>query len=857
MHPTGEFPHSAVPTSTVLEEGWTLSRVGGDPAPFPIEELPARVPGCVHTDLMEAGLIADPYRGTNEHITDWIGRADFRYRCRFSVPRPADGERIAVHFEGIDTVAAITLNGSLLGTVRDMHRSYEFDVTDLLRRADGENVLDVVISAPVSEARAAAERMGDRPQSGNAHPFNAIRKMACNFGWDWGPDLATSGLHRPVRLIRWSRARLKDPLSVVASLTGGALENGERVGTVRVRPFLDVDLPALGVERLEDAGLEAAVTVSGPCGDGPDSPAGPPVAATRARLTGEDDILLQVPDPRLWWPVGEGDQPLYTVEVAVTGPDGEVLDRRRTRVGFRSVELVTRPDEHGTSFTVAVNGRELFLRGANWIPDDCFVSRVGPEDYRRGIRDALDAHMNVMRIWGGGLFADDWMLERCDELGLMVWQDFPFACAAYSEGPELADEVAREAVENVIRMAGHPALVLWNGSNENVEGYVHWGWQDRLAPGQSWGLGYYTDLLPAVVEEWDGTRPYTPTSPFNPVDLMDPRNPDHGSVHSWQVWNQIDYTHYRDSVPRFCAEFGFQGPAERATLAEYLDDDPLAPDSPGMALHEKAADGLRKLADGFAPHLPQPVDFEDWHFTTSLNQARAVECGISWFRSWWPRCAGSIVWQLNDCWPVSSWAAVDSTGRRKLLWYALRDLYEDHFLTVQPRDGGLAVIASNLSARPWEGDLVIERRGLDGTVLACVGTPVSVGARDNAVVSPPAALLRPADPARELLVARLGERRALWWFVEDVDLALEPARLRITRGEGVITATAENLVKDLTVLCGADGRGGIAAGPRRATLLPGETVSFGTDAGARLRSVNDLLEASRRAWAAPEAPEQE
>lgn len=764
----------------------------------------------MHTDLLEAGLIADPFHGTNEHLTDWIGLSDVRYRCRFATPAgtpprtPSEpfeptsesseayetagpSERVTLRFEGVDTVADIVLNGTLLGRVADMHRSYDFDVTDLLRPglpqdAGGSpaetgapdcNVLDVVIHAPVTAAREAARRIGDRPQTGNAHPFNAIRKMACNFGWDWGPDLATSGLFRPVQLIRWRTARLRDPLSVVAAVAPGA---GGQVGTVRVQPFVDLD-----------------------------------PAATLATAD-------------------------LTVDVCLTDPQGRTLA------------------------TVRVNGRDLFLRGANWIPDDVFVSRIGHQNYRRGIADALDAHMNVLRIWGGGLFADEWMLERCDEVGLMIWQDFPFACAAYAEEPELSRQVEAEAVENVIRMSVHPSLILWNGSNETIEGYVHWGWQDHLAPDQSWGLEYYTRLLPEIVAHWDGTRPYTPTSPFNPVDLMDPRNPDHGSVHSWQVWNQLDQTHYRDSVPRFCAEFGFQGPAERATLAEYLDDDPLTASSPGMVLHEKAADGLRKLEDGSAPHLPRPVDFEDWHFTTSLNQARAIECGISWFRSWWPRCAGSIIWQLNDCWPVSSWAAVDSRGRRKLLWYALRDLYDDHFLTIQPRPtdglGGVpTVVASNLAGSSWEQTLSVQRCDLGGRVLDSLTTPVVVGPRDNLTIALPQSLITPADPSRELIVAQLGDRRALWWFVEDIDLALEPADLDIIPGEAMITVTAHNLVKDLCLLCGP-GDPVLTSGRRRLTLLPGQTAVLHLDsarpsdstrpAGPRLRSVNDLLEAARR-----------
>ncbi|GMA24055.1 hypothetical protein GCM10025864_18140 [Luteimicrobium album] len=474
----------------------------------------------------------------------------------------------------------------------------------------------------------------------------------------------------------------------------------------------------------------------------------------------------------------------------------------------------------------------MWVKGANWIPDDAFPHRVNRDRYAARIAQAEAANINLLRVWGGGIYEADDFYDLCDERGILTWQDFLFACAAYSEDDPLRSEVEAEARDNVARLMPHPSLVLWNGSNENVWGVRVWGFEKRLQ-GRSWGLGYYEDLLPSVVHELDPGRPYSPSSPWSgdlPIRTdLDPNSPDHGSMHSWELWNRQDYPHYRDEVPRFMAEFGWQGPPAWSTLTRALHDAPLTPESPGMLVHQKAMSGNDKLTDGLVAHLPLPDDMGDWHWAMSLNQANAVQLAVEHLRSWAPRNMGSVVWQLNDCWPVTSWAAVDGDGHAKPLLHALAHAHADRLVTVQPRDGGLAVVVVNDTAVPWSGDVVLQRLTFEGLEEDATKVAVEVAARGTATVAVPAALGAPGDPRDEVLVATLGEQRGLWFFAEARDSALEAPRLQARAvaegGAWRVTVTAENLVRDLTLLADVVDPS-LEATDGLVTLLPGETTTF-------------------------------
>ncbi|MFC9925925.1 glycoside hydrolase family 2 protein [Streptomyces sp. NPDC127190] len=768
---------------TPLGDGWILRHEGA--------ELPARVPGCVHTDLLAAGVIPDPFLGTNERAVAWVGRRAWTYEREL---RAASGhQRTDLVFDGLDTVARITLDGRLLGSVRNMHRSYRIPVTGLTGR------LAVRFESAYAEAKGVRDRLGERPAA-YAEPYQYLRKMACSFGWDWGPTLVTAGIWRPVRLEHWSTARIS-----------------------RVRPLVTVEEGTGVVElhiEVERTGVPARLAVEARVAG----------RTARADLAGTGaTVRVRVPDVRLWWPRGYGEQPLYDMEVTLLHEDAP-LDVWRRRIGFRTVELDRRPDAHGTGFTLVVNGERLFARGVNWIPDDVFPSRVGRERYRERLGQAAAAGVDLVRVWGGGIYESEDFYDACDELGLLVWQDFPFACAAYPEEEPLRGEVEAEARENVVRLMPHPSLVLWNGNNENLWGFRDWDWERRLA-GRSWGEGYYLAVLPRVVAELDPTRPYTAGSPWSGSWDRHPNDPAHGTHHSWEVWNRADYADYRLSVPRFVAEFGWQAPPAYATLRRALPDEAPAADSPGMLHHQKADDGNGKLERGLARHFATPVrDFDRWHYLTQVNQARAVAAGIEHWRSHWPVCAGTVVWQLNDCWPVTSWAAIDGDGREKPLYHELRRLYADRLLSLRAADGSVQLAAVNQSADGWTGSVRLRRMTVDGAVLGEAGVELAAAARSVAWTAVPPELL-PAG-AKEFLVADTegpGDAeglRALYFPVPDRDIPYPRPEFEVEVAPGAVTVTARTLVRDL--LLQADRLDPAARADRGLiTLLPGERVTIG------------------------------
>jgi beta-mannosidase len=779
-----------------LRDGWTLTAVSDE---VDIAGIPATVPGCVHTDLLAAGLIDDPYLDDNENRLTWIGRTAWAYRTSFTwqaAGAPEDhGGRADLVCDGLDTVATVVLNGTEVAATANMHRSYRFPVRELLR--EGENTLTVLFGSPYSYAEERRAQLGDRPGS-YEEPYQFIRKMACNFGWDWGPALVTSGIWREIGLHSWSGARL-----------------------AAVRPVVTLDG--------RDGRAEVHVTVERAGGGPPDAPltVTASVAGTRAeaRLApGECEAVLElaVPAPDLWWPRGYGEQALYPLSVRLGGDtprDGD-LDTWTRDIGFRSVRL----DRTGDAFTLVVNDVPVFARGANWIPDDCFPSRITRERLAQRLGQACEANLNLLRIWGGGLYESTDFYDLCDRSGLLVWQDFPFACAAYPEEEPFASEVEAEARGNITRLAPHPSLVLWNGNNENIEGFADWGWRDRL-DGRTWGAGFYFELLPRLVAELDPARPYWAGSPYSGDPALPPNDPARGTVHIWDVWNREDYLRYAAYRPRFVAEFGFQGPPAYATLRRAVRDEPLSPGSPGVLHHQKALGGQAKLLRGLGAHLPVPATFDDWHYLTQLNQARAMTFGIERFRSLTPYCMGTVVWQLNDCWPVVSWAAVDGDARRKPLWYALRRVYADRLLTFQDS----AVVVVNDGAAEWSGELSVIRRGLSGEPLAKETFTVAVPARGALPVPLPVALATPGDPAKELLTAQLGEEGALRFFAEDPLVAFPEAEFDAATepvpGGVRVTVTARTLVRDLALF---PDRLDPAAevDDMLVTLLPGETATF-------------------------------
>ncbi|GAB3914544.1 beta-mannosidase [Microlunatus endophyticus] len=822
-------------TDSVADRNWTLQAIGPVPqqwSELAVEPIPATVPGEVHTDLLAVGRIPDPFDGDNETLLQWIGRTDWRYRLEFDW-EPGTENRHDLVAEGLDTFATVTLNGAEIARTANQHRSYRFDVSTVLRPGRNELVID--FAAPATAAEEAEAALGALPVS-YSHPYNAVRKMASSYGWDWGPDLAGAGIWKPIRIESWQTVRLASvrPLASVEAGTG----------------ILQVEVG------LEWESAQAPVTLATEI-------AGQLVSAEVSAGTPTTALRVEVPDVEVWWPRGYGDQPLYPVAVRLSKGE-RAIDRFDARVGFRNIAISITPDQRGAGFAITVNDQPVYVKGYNWIPDDAFLTRLDADRYRTSINQAYESGANLLRVWGGGIYESNYFYNVCDELGILVWQDFLFACAAYSEAEPLWSEVEAEARQAITRLSAHPSLAVWNGNNENIWGYIAWGWRPQLH-GLTWGNGYYRDLLPKLVTQLDPRTSYSAASPYSFTDYLHPNDEHNGTMHIWDVWNQVDYTTYADYQPRFVSEFGFQGPPAWSTLTSVVHDRPLDPFGPQMLVHQKAGDGNLKLERGLGDHLPHwatepQIAIDDWHWLTQLNQARAVRFGIEHFRSLagdheTAINTGAVVWQLNDNWPVISWAAVDYAGIRKPLWHALRAVFADRLLTVQ----GPNLIAHNDSDDAWTGQLLITRRSTgEGTpVLAEQRVSLQVAPRTAGTIALDATITSPDSLDSEFIQARIDDTVAYGYFAEDTTTVLlapekaYQATATMTADGYQVTVTAHALVKDLAIFPDRlDPAARVDSG--LITLVAGESHTF-TITGAEdldeqqlttrpvLRSVNDSV----------------
>ena len=635
------------------------------------DSIPATVPGCIHTDLIAAKIIADISVDGREDDQMWIWKTDSKYS---TVIKQSQTHRHAILvFHGLDTLASIYINGKLKLSAKNMHRSYEVDISEEIRSADV--VLEILFAAPLSDAEAQVEKLGLYPRPYDM-PYNYQRKMACSYGWDWGPVTISSGIWKPVVLIQCDDAYLAS-VAILPSVRNG-------VPLLTIRPRIIGDSSAQRVKvRVLDNGKEISTY------------------SFDAATTMHEQ---EVPMAALWQPRGRGDQQLYTVEVSLCTGE-EHVQQISKNVGFRTVELDT--SAIGSEqfpiknmFAIKVNGLRLWIRGANWIPDDPFPTRVTKERYEQRIKDMIEVNINGIRVWGGGIYESEDFYNFCDKEGIVVWQDFLFACAAYPETPEMFEEVEREVEEAILRLESHPSLVIYCGGNECIEGFQYWGWQEGLA-GRPWGDSFYRKTIPGVLKELDQSRPYIPGSPFS-SHSDDVRSFESGTNHIWDVWNELGYERYEQYTPSFAAEFGFNGPGSWAMLTKAIGKETLDSHDLDVANHQKAFDGMSKVAAGLAREFATPPTVGvPWYFAAALGQARAVEIGLKHFRSLYEVCSGAILWQFNDMWPAISWAVLDYTGFRKLAWHAMKAAYQPRTITIGRVDQGAQLTIINDTQNAW------------------------------------------------------------------------------------------------------------------------------------------------------------
>ena len=611
------------------------------------------VPGTVLTDMMDGGLIEDPYWRTNEYETRELSRRDYQYEREFEVPESffREEEQCLV-FEGLDTIADIYLNDELLLAVNDMHRTWRIDVKGKLKAV---NRLAVAFHSPTAFIEK-ADREGDifYASTGCMKGNGALRKAHYMFGWDWGPQLPDAGIFRSVYLSGFSIARLDDVRIRQEHGAGGVKLSVES----SVRKLSESDTAGNGM-------LVCKITA-------PDGT----VLTVEKEVGINETIEALIEAPQLWWPNGYGAQPLYTVRVELRMSDS-VLDVWERTIGLRTVTVCTDADEWGNQFAFVVNGQKIFAMGANYIPEDNLLGHLSEERSERLIRDCARANFNCIRIWGGGYYPEDYVYDACDRYGILVWQDLMFACNVYDLNDEFEANILAETADNVKRIRHHACLGLWCGNNE-----MEWGWRDwgRLEGHRPKYKADYTKifemLLPRLVKQVDDQTYYWLSSPSSGGSFDDPNDFNRGDNHYWEVWHSNKpFTEYRDFYFRFCSEFGFQSFPGKKTLDSFSLPEDQNIFSEVMESHQKNGLANTKIFSYISGYYKYPKDMECIAYISQILQLKAIQYGVEHWRRNWGRCMGSIYWQLNDCWPVASWASIDYYGRWKALHYGAKRFY--------------------------------------------------------------------------------------------------------------------------------------------------------------------------------------
>lgn len=658
------------------------------------EGIPAEVPGSVYQALLDSGRMEDPYYRDNELKALALMDRDYTYVTEFQVSDRMRGyDEILLRFEGIDTVADIYLNDRLLDSVCNMHRTFEYSVRRLLR--DGRNELKVILHSPTRYIQEAYENRFIDGSSDAMRGFSYLRKAHCMFGWDWGPRLPDAGIWRQVFLIGYDAARLD----------GVYITQEHSTGRVDLKLRVDVDKP--GEERVLSFGrddrklteLSYKIKVTGPAGEEYKSEKASVSGEMREPGEPQKPESVSIPDPKLWWPAGYGEQPLYQVEVTLERK-GEILDVWKKRIGLRTLTVHIEKDEYGESFAHEVNGVQIFAMGADYIPEDNILPRVTPRRTRELLEQAKAAHFNCIRVWGGGYYPGDDFWDACDELGLIVWEDFMFACAVYYLTEEFEENITAEFIDNIKRIRHHACLALWCGNNE-MESFVESGlWVSRQQERADY-IKMYEYIIPKVLKEYDPNTFYWPSSPSSGGCFDCPNDPDRGDTHYWDVWHgNKPITEYRKFFFRYVSEFGFQSFPLAKTVETFAEPEDRNIFSYVMEKHQRNSSANGKIMNYMEQTYLYPGSFDMTLYASQLLQAEALRYGVEHFRRNRGRCMGTIIWQLNDCWPVASWATIDYSGRWKAAQYYAKRFFAPILLSCE--EEGILTQDTNPNAQPYE-----------------------------------------------------------------------------------------------------------------------------------------------------------
>lgn len=675
------------------------------------------VPGSVLFDMETSGQFGEEgafFRNNNRKAPELMDR-DFLYTKTIEISdeflenNNQNSRSIFLEADGLDTLTEIEVNGIVIGSTKNMHRSYRFDIGNLLKT--GENSIGITFLNSLEYIKKEHGRrplMSEDEEGITTIPgFYSIRKSHCSYGWDWGPQIPDAGIWRPIRIVRYDDCLFED------------LRIKQKHFDDHVLLELSAETELLSKKQFHVSGMLR-------------SPAGDEIPFS---FDPEKEVKIKIDNPQLWWPNGMGEQHLYSIE-AVLSADGIPSGNIVKKIGLRTLTIVRKPDEWGETFHFEANGVPLFARGANYIPEDIYLNRMSEERTELMLSDCREANFNCIRVWGGGVFPDDYFYDLCDQLGLIVWQDMMFACAIYDmQSDEFTENISEEIRDNLKRIRHHASLGLICGNNEMEWFFVDYDTFPQTRENEYEYIKQYHMVIPAVQKEICPEIFYWSSSPSSGGYFEEPNSPDKGDCHFWAVWHgNKDFNEYKKHYFRFMSEFGFESLPSMKTIESFTEPSDRNIFSPVLEEHQKRVGGNPKIVSYLSKYFKYPKDLDSLVYVSQLSQSDAIRIGVEHWRRNRGRCMGSIYWQLNDNWPVASWSSIDYYGRWKALHYAVKRAYDNILLSIDGDEKNALIHLSNESGELTGGELTIKLYSLDGKLLYEQKKTVQVEGRSSSEV---------------------------------------------------------------------------------------------------------------------------
>jgi beta-mannosidase len=825
---TNQFAYSSPSVQvTEINQGWKFRQ--SDAASW----LPATVPGCVHTDLLNNKKIEDPFFRTNEEKMQWIGEKDWEYSTVFNVNKATlSKEKVELVFQGLDTYADVYLNDVLVLKADNMHRTWRLDCKSRLK--ENGNTLRIYFHSPLKIGKELRKNApiplyqfanNDQEEKPENRVSNYIRKAGYHFGWDWGPRFVTSGIWKSITIEAWNAVKID---AIQYSTQSIAVNQAKMLAQVEIFSLTKGNANLLISNGKETLAKKQLTLVEG---------------------LNKISVEFSVQNPKLWWSNGLGKANLYTFNCQLTMGKNTV-DEKAVTTGIRTIKVVTDTDKYGKSLYVELNGVPVFMKGANYIPMDNFTNRVPDADYEHIVKSAADSNMNMLRLWAGGYFEKEIFYELCDKYGMLIWHDMLFACGTYPADDQYSLSVTEEIKDNVKRIRNHPSIALWNANNEIEIAYEQWGVKKNLTPVQQVIQEANTKkmfhaVIPAAITSVDSTRYFHSTSPNTGYNNI-PNTM--GDVHYWDVWHgKKPFETFNTQVGRFMSEYGFQSYPEMESVKQFTLPEDRTLESKVMQAHQKCmADDLKDKAYGnrlikhyMDQYYKESKDFESYLYVSQILQSKGVKVAIEAHRRNMPKCMGTLFWQINDCWPVASWSSIDYYGRWKALQYAAREVYKEQMISTIIENGKINVYVASDKLSPISGQIELSLLDFKGNVLWTNKIQATIAANNSSLVCSidEATLPINFDKNEVVLQVKLLENKkelavSNFYFVPEKEMKLQQPKISIKttkKGNSIqLTLKSDVLAKDIFVTF-PDAKGSYS--DNYVDLLPGveKIITFSPD----------------------------